>query len=992
MACIAGRLRAARLSAALAADTPSTSAAACGLFQSSSSDFYPAWLGLPWTATRSIAASSAHHDSPAGAGGDSRRPDNTSRRRQRPNDRSDASAQRLGVGPQQPSSRAGQSRREGLAEQRPRGSPSSPRDGDSRQAARPRWDRGPGGPASASASSPRGASSPAPAMLQLQPRDPHQQQQPNPERWDLVVRNAQQRVLQLIGDPRTGVADDTTTNPFGEVTVDMVHYQPSNEVYWFKYEFAGAATHGSHRDARLSDYTRNLMYLMRAKDPKRWTIQALADKFRIRKQRVLAILALKELEAQRIEDGKLLAGPLSAYALPVRTQDIHLDPHTGNPRLGPQPPRQQQQQQPSPPLPSAEDGTPSELVQAAEVEAEGAAAAAAPRALDDHVDVVLPRVVSAAQKLQLQLVELLGQYGYDSNRIRTAFLADLDRAAEMAAAVLGGDEYLKEDLQSYRTAIEAVVAAVEEVVAASPLLLEERRAAAMRSAVDAALAAAGEAVLREATEAATTTTATATESEGGGEGAPAAAAPSEGLLAVRQKLTEILAPVLEGAGDDGGRALQRAFFTLSPKTRGSVLRLLPEISIRLSAAGVDLGRAAKEAAYRGPEAAAAASAAAAAGGSAAAAAGGSAAASSGGGALPPRQLSVDVFWFAPVPERQAAAVVSALESLEAARSALVAKVVALDPEALGAAAKTAAAAPAASDTRLARSLVRQYVATDAMWADLLAPSQSVVERRLALPSVDPARKRRMLEVLHEADPTALTRALQVEAAMQLRFRNAAAEADALAAGVGAAAAAAAAAAEPGAGQGAAGEGEAQQGQQGQQGPGRAGDVASWDALAAFLEARVAGKVYGSGSGERHVARLPTYPAFEGYSLEEFDRAGESELSALNRKLAESLDEQMYDRFRNDLLFNLGVRGEKLRLSSHEAGPWPSNLRTELTRPVVLYGINADGTTQYPPLYVATGDGRTRPLNEQEKVFQERREIRPRLPYYMGRIRRMPELE
>ncbi|GLC64860.1 hypothetical protein PLESTF_000215100 [Pleodorina starrii] len=591
--------------------------------------------------------------------------------------------------------------------------------------------------------------------------------------------------------------------------------------------------------------------------------------------------------------------------------------------------------------------------------------------------------------MQLQLVDLLGQYGYDSNRIRTAFLADLDRAAEMAAAVLGGDEYLKEDLQSYRTAIEAVVAAVEEVVAASPLLLEERRAAAMRSAVDAALAAAGEAVLREAAEATTTTTATATttSSGGGGEGEPAAAAPSEGLLAVRQKLTEVLAPVLEGAGDDGGRALQRAFFTLSPKTRGSVLRLLPEISIRLSAAGVDLARAAKEAAYRGPEAAAAASAA------AAAAAGGSAA-SSGGGALPPRQLSVDIFGFAPVPERQAAAVVSALESLEAARSALVAKVVALDPEPLGAAAKTAAAAPAASDTRLARSLVRQYVATDAMWADLLAPSQSVVERRLALPSVDPARKRRMLEVLHEADPTALTRALQVEAAMQLRFRNAAAEADALAAGVGVAAAAAAAAAEPGAGQGAAGEGEGQQGQsQGQQGQqGRPGDVASWDALAAFLEARVAGKVYGSGSGERHVARLPTYPAFEGYSLEEFDRAGESELSALNRKLAESLDEQMYDRFRNDLLFNLGVRGEKLRLSSHETGPWPSNLRTELTRPVVVYGINADGTTQYPPLYVATGDGRTRPLNEQEKVFQERREIRPRLPYYMGRIRRMPELD
>ncbi len=50
----------------------------------------------------------------------------------------------------------------------------------------------------------------------------------------------------------------------------MVHHQLSNEVYWFKYEFAGGQLRGSHRDSRLSDYTKNLMYLMRAKDPKRY--------------------------------------------------------------------------------------------------------------------------------------------------------------------------------------------------------------------------------------------------------------------------------------------------------------------------------------------------------------------------------------------------------------------------------------------------------------------------------------------------------------------------------------------------------------------------------------------------------------------------------------------------------------------------------------------------------------------------------------------------
>ncbi|EFJ42573.1 hypothetical protein VOLCADRAFT_107208 [Volvox carteri f. nagariensis] len=824
-------------------------------------------------------------------------------------------------------------------------------------------------------------------------------QQPQPERWDLLSQNAPQRVLQLIGDPRSGIADDTITNPFGEVTVDMVHYQPSNEVYWFKYEFAGAQMHGSHRDARLSDYTRNLMYIMRAKDPKRWTIQALADKFRIRKQRVLAILALKEMEAQRMEDGRLLGGPLSAYALPVYLRDVHLDPITGSPLLTPTTaavttttqtsPQQQQQQQADGFTASTEELQGAGAATPAAAEGAAEAAGSAVHALNDHVDEVVPRVVSAAQKLQLQLVELLGQYDYDTARIRTALLADFDRAAEMAARVLGGAgpeeqassgsaPYLRDELQSYRTAIEAVVAAVEEVVACSASLQEERRAAALRQQVDSVLSAAGEGLMKEAEAAA------AAGSGGGGDTGDGVPGPSEDLLALQQKLTGILEPVMRAPGDDdeADGALHRAFFALSPKTRGSLLRLLPELSIRLNAGGVDLPRAARDAAYKGPSAAAAAE----------------AAGDGGEQSLPREQLAVDVFGFMPVSEQRCTALAVALQSLEAARAAVVGKVAALDPG-NAALSQTATAppagAPSAYDVQLARSLARQYVATDVMWADLLAPSQAVVERRLAVPSLDPARKRRMLEVLYDADPGAVTRALQVEAAMQLRFRKAFSEADALAAGVGGAAAAeAAAATQPEGGQqreegeqesGAAAAGGLRQRQ-------RPGDRGSWDALAAFLEARVAGKVYGSGSGERHVARLPTYPAFEGYSLEEFDRAGEGEMSALNRKASEQLDAEMYDRFRKDLLFNLGLRGEKLRVSPHEQGPWPSNLRTELTQPVVVYGIGPDGTTKYPPLYVATGDGKRRPLNDQEKVFQERRTVRERLPYYMGRIRRMPELE
>lgn len=84
---------------------------------------------------------------------------------------------------------------------------------------------------------------------------------------DLAMANAPKRVLALIGDPRTGVADDTSNNPFGDVTVDMIHHSLTNEVYWFKYEFSGQSVSATHRNGRLSDYSKNLMYLLRASDP-----------------------------------------------------------------------------------------------------------------------------------------------------------------------------------------------------------------------------------------------------------------------------------------------------------------------------------------------------------------------------------------------------------------------------------------------------------------------------------------------------------------------------------------------------------------------------------------------------------------------------------------------------------------------------------------------------------------------------------------------------
>lgn len=46
---------------------------------------------------------------------------------------------------------------------------------------------------------------------------------------------------------------------------------------------------------------------------------------------------------------------------------------------------------------------------------------------------------------------------------------------------------------------------------------------------------------------------------------------------------------------------------------------------------------------------------------------------------------------------------------------------------------------------------------------------------------------------------------------------------------------------------------------------------SHDLVAAFVDAEVVGRQYHRGSGDRHFVRMDSYPKFEGYSLEEFDR-------------------------------------------------------------------------------------------------------------------------
>ena len=213
--------------------------------------------------------------------------------------------------------------------------------------------------------------------------------------YDAAVEGRPVRVHQLIGDPRTGIADDTTQPLHGDLSVEWIWHQDVNSVDWYRYSLAGRdQLPNMHMDSRLSDHSKNLMYLLRCKDPARcvmrataaaaalrrlpaaaalfaccllrvwpplnkesmhainlsmqailittqnhptnakqrsWTIEALASKFRIRRQRALAILALKELEAQAVEEGRLMAGPLRAFAFNVDLDDVRLDGATGEP-------------------------------------------------------------------------------------------------------------------------------------------------------------------------------------------------------------------------------------------------------------------------------------------------------------------------------------------------------------------------------------------------------------------------------------------------------------------------------------------------------------------------------------------------------------------------------------------------------------------------------------------------------------------------------------
>lgn len=91
-----------------------------------------------------------------------------------------------------------------------------------------------------------------------------------PRDYDAAAASAPPRELRLIGDPRSGVADDTTQPLHGDLSIEWLWHQETVDVSWYRYALAGRdVLPHMHRDVRLSDHARNLMYLLRCKDPER---------------------------------------------------------------------------------------------------------------------------------------------------------------------------------------------------------------------------------------------------------------------------------------------------------------------------------------------------------------------------------------------------------------------------------------------------------------------------------------------------------------------------------------------------------------------------------------------------------------------------------------------------------------------------------------------------------------------------------------------------
>ncbi|KAI8464465.1 MAG: hypothetical protein J3K34DRAFT_491425 [Monoraphidium minutum] len=857
--------------------------------------------------------------------------------------------------------------------------------------------------------------------------------------FDAARQGLPVRVHQLIGDPRTGVADDTTQPLHGDLAAEWIWHQQTNETYWYRYSLAGPdQLPHMHVDARL------------------WTIEALASKFRVRRQRVLAILALKEVEAQGMEDGRLMAGPFSPFAFRVVLDDVFTDAlgepldlgdvvHSEGPApaaaAGAAAAADAARRRRGPGggggggAAAGEDllGSLSDFVDAggaaeAGASGSGGGGAAGGDALTSlqraaggqrhDLARVAPAVGAAAQRAHLQLLAQLRRLSYSPGELRRQLLAQVD-AAEAAWAELVAGTPLEDALIAAARELEAAAAPAaaqqQEQAAGEEQEQQQQQEDGGGGEGKAAAAAAGlprcvdfawQRSQVEALVAAVGPLMAAAGEAGEREAAVLAAALREELRQLESQPPQAEQQQQEGqppGGDAGAalralvdgappRALAGAFNLLDQAARRALLAAAPAARAALNVRGADLKAAVSGDAPFSPSGAAVS----------AIGGGGAAAGAAGIEQLPewPGQVPalVDAFGYADIPSGALDAALAALTPLEVAAAALEALLAAAaGGEGAGI---EAGAGAGGGDVRALREATAAYCTLGWAYDKVLdAQTAEVAGVDDPPPPPPPNAQRRLMRILRELDPRALEKLLYWESYERelkedpVRARGLRTKIQAVLQRMGDAAAAGGIGGAPAAegGEGEEGEASAAGGGGGEypelgtlKDPRR--DLSrrlSHDLVAAFLDAAVVGRQYHRGSGERHFVR-------------------EGELSLLTRRAAEAEDDIMWREFRERIMYNLGLAGAGLwdthghaRPQRPEAGwswvvhdtsrAW--NSKRERRRGRAAAAAGAPPAPPAPPgaggpvPYVAEAGGGLRGMGEEEVFLQRRRAPKERRRWF-----------
>lgn len=81
-------------------------------------------------------------------------------------------------------------------------------------------------------------------------------------------------------------------HPFGHFTIKYIGLNDNGSIWW-EYDTLGGQIKNNGQNALLSYDTKVEIYKKHMLNPKKWSIERLSKEYRIRQQRVMAIIALK---------------------------------------------------------------------------------------------------------------------------------------------------------------------------------------------------------------------------------------------------------------------------------------------------------------------------------------------------------------------------------------------------------------------------------------------------------------------------------------------------------------------------------------------------------------------------------------------------------------------------------------------------------------------------------------------------------------------------